>query len=191
MSKGVLAILMGLFCTTALAQEKAVVPFKNIDFKEVEKVIRLAELDSLARQYYSSTVGFHIDNRANLKLYEFIREWMGTPYRFGGNTKKGIDCSRLVNRAYESVYNFFLDGKNSLNIYKDLAEPVSSDELKEGDLVFFKTRRRSVSHIGIYLGNNKFVHSSRSKGVTISDLDEPYWKRYFYAAGRLIEAIAW
>jgi len=52
--------------------------------------------------------------------------------------------------------------------------------------LFFKIGRRYISHIGIYLGDNKFMHASRSEGVTISDLDEPYWKRYFYKAGRLI-----
>ncbi|HYH57526.1 MAG TPA: NlpC/P60 family protein, partial [Anseongella sp.] len=80
----------------------------------------------------------------------------------------------------------FLGGKTSRDIYQELTEIVSTDDLKEGDFVFFKIHRRYISHIGIYLGNNKFVHASRSEGVTISDLDEPYWKRYFYKAGRFM-----
>src|SRR3546814_16709292 len=94
---------------------------------------------------------------------------MGTPYRFGGNSEGGIDCSRFVNRAYEFVYNSFLGGKTSRDIYKELTEIISTEQLKEGDFVFFKIRRRYISHIGIYLGDNKFVHASRSQGVTISD----------------------
>src|SRR3546814_9530459 len=74
---------------------------------------------------------------------------MGTPYRFGGNSKGGIDCSRFVNRAYEFVYNSFLGGKTSRDIYKELTEIISTEQLKEGDFVFFKIRRRYISHIGI------------------------------------------
>ncbi|MFS8617726.1 MAG: NlpC/P60 family protein [Solitalea sp.] len=166
------------------AQEK--VPFAPVDQQDIKKVLQAAEQDSLSRKYFTHLLGVPVNYNANLKLYDFIQEWMGTPYRYGGDSKRGIDCSRFVNRVYEFVYNSVLGGKNSRDIYSEYTETVSTDELQEGDLVFFKIGRRYISHIGIYLGDNKFVHASRSEGVTISDLDEPYWKRYFYKAGRLI-----
>jgi lipoprotein Spr len=66
-----------------------------------------------------------------------------------------------------------------------MSTPVSREELKEGDLVFFKINSRSITHVGIYLGNNRFAHASSSRGVVLSNLDEPYYKRYFYKGGRL------
>jgi lipoprotein Spr len=66
-----------------------------------------------------------------------------------------------------------------------MSTPVSREELKEGDLVFFKIKSRSITHVGIYLGNNRFAHASSSRGVVLSNLDEPYYKRYFYKGGRL------
>ena len=63
------------------------------------------------------------------------------------------------------------------------------EELKEGDLVFFKINSKSISHVGVYLGDDKFAHASSSKGVMISNLNEAYWKRYYYKGGRLIESL--
>ena len=68
-----------------------------------------------------------------------------------------------------------------------MVSPVRKDELKEGDLVFFKIHSRSISHIGIYLGNDRFAHAS-SKGVAISSLDDAYYSRYFYKGGRVLDA---
>lgn len=184
MLKTVLFTALLLAGLTVWGQEKA--PFAPVDQQDMKKVLRLAEQDSLSRQYFTHLLGVPVNYNANLKLYDFIQEWMGTPYRFGGDSKGGIDCSRFVNRAYEFVYDAFLGGKTSRDIYRELTEIVSTDQLKEGDFVFFKIGRKYISHIGIYLGDNKFVHASRSEGVTISDLSEPYWKRYFYKAGRLI-----
>ncbi|QEC51540.1 lipoprotein Spr [Anseongella ginsenosidimutans] len=184
MLKSVLLIALLCLGLKGWAQEKT--PFAPVDQKDMKKVLQLAEQDSLSRKYFTHLLGVPVNFNANLKLYDFIQEWMGTPYRFGGDSKGGIDCSRFVNRAYEFVYDSVLGGKTSRGIYKELTEIVSTDELKEGDFVFFKIGRRYISHIGIYLGDNKFVHASRSEGVTISDLNEPYWKRYFYKAGRLI-----
>lgn len=184
MLRTVALLLLLLTGLNTWAQEKA--PFTALDQRDMKKVIQLAEQDSLSRKYFTNLLGIPVSYHANLKLYDFIREWMGTPYRWGGNSKGGIDCSRFVNRMYEFVYDSFLGGKTSRDIYKELTEIVSTDDLKEGDFVFFKIHRRYISHIGIYLGDNKFVHASSSEGVTISDLDEPYWKRYFYKAGRFM-----
>jgi lipoprotein Spr len=74
---------------------------------------------------------------------------------------------------------------NSRDIFS-MVSPVGKDELKEGDLVFFKIHSRSISHVGIYLGDGRFAHASM-KGVAISSLDDPYYNRYFYKGGRLLD----
>ena len=70
-----------------------------------------------------------------------------------------------------------------------MVDPLPKDELKEGDLVFFKIKSRTITHIGIYLGDNRFAHASSTRGVVISNLNEPYYSRYFYKGGRIIDAV--
>lgn len=144
----------------------------------------ISDPDSLGYLYYSQLFGFSIASKANTKLFDFVYDWLGTPYRFGGNSRKGIDCSRFVNKMYDAVYGAFLGGANSRDIYKNV-KPVDKEDLKEGDFVFFKIGKKYISHIGVYLGNGKFAHSSSSKGVSIADLDDPYFKRYFFKGGRI------
>lgn len=122
---------------------------------------------------------------SNMKLFDFVYEWIGTPYRFGGGTKKGIDCSGFTKTLYSQVFNVDIK-RNSRDIFS-MVSPVKKDELKEGDLVFFKIHSRSISHVGIYLGNNRFAHAS-SRGVAVSSLDDDYYSRYFYKGGRVLSA---
>lgn len=119
---------------------------------------------------------------ANIELLEGMDYWYGTRYLYGGTTKRGIDCSAFVRALFESVYNIALP-RTAREQYGH-SERISTTELKEGDLVFFNTRG-GVSHVGIYLTNNKFVHSSSSKGVTISDLFEDYYITRYIGAGRI------
>ena len=132
---------------------------------------------------FSNIFGYTIDTISNLKLFELISEWLGTDYCYGGDTKNGVDCSGFVNVLYKKVYNTELEG-SSKDIYKNV-KPLKKSQLHEGDMVFFKIRKKRVSHVGVYIGNNKFVHASVHEGVTISDLDEPYYKKYFYKGGRV------
>ncbi|MDO7743749.1 MAG: NlpC/P60 family protein, partial [Pedobacter sp.] len=67
-------------------------------------------------------------------------------------------------------------------------DPLPKDELKEGDLVFFKIKSTRITHIGIYLGDDRFAHASSSRGVVISNLNEPYYSRFFYKGGRILES---
>jgi murein DD-endopeptidase / murein LD-carboxypeptidase len=140
-------------------------------------------LSDYHHSYYSQEFGFNVPINYNTMLYDTIVSWLGTPYRFSGNCEKGIDCSGFVNVLYDRVLGIKLGARNSGEIYH-LLEKIDTDDLKEGDLVFFSIRKRRISHIGLYLGNNKFVHSSSSKGVIISDLGEPYYKHHFAGAGR-------
>ena len=118
----------------------------------------------------------------NKKLYNFITEWYGTPYKFGGTTKKGIDCSAFTVELYKEIYDIELP-----RISKDIATHIKrkyTNELQEGDLVFFSFgKSKEINHVGIYLHNNKFVHASTSKGVIISDLTEPWYGNYLVRCG--------
>jgi lipoprotein Spr len=141
--------------------------------------------ESLAKDYLSQIMGVALSATSNMKLFHFVYDWIGTPYRFGGSSKKGIDCSAFTKELYSEVFNLDIK-RNSRDIFS-MVSPVGKDELKEGDLVFFKIHSRRISHIGIYLGNNRFAHAS-SKGVAISSLDDAYYSRYFYKGGRLLSS---
>src|SRR5690606_2565660 len=118
----------------------------------------------------------------NKNLYNFIIDWYGTPYKYGGMNEDGIDCSGFTNVLYKEIYKIQIP-----RVSKDIAENVKrkyTEDLKEGDLVFFSFGKTGiVNHVGIYLHNNKFVHASTSKGVIISNLTEPYYGDYLVKCG--------
>jgi lipoprotein Spr len=143
------------------------------------------EQESLAKDYLSQIMGVALSATSNMKLFHFVYDWIGTPYRFGGSSKNGIDCSAFTKELYSEVFN--LDIRRSSRDIFSMVSPVGKDDLKEGDLVFFKIHSRRISHVGIYLGNNRFAHASL-KGVAISSLDDPYYSRYFYRGGRLLSS---
>ena len=118
----------------------------------------------------------------NTKMFEFIDDWYGTPYRLGGTTKKGVDCSAFSQFLFASVYGLGIPrtAKEQYN----LTSRISRTQLNEGDMIFFNTRG-GVSHVGVYLQNNKFVHASTSGGVMISDIFDEYWAKKFVGVGRL------
>ncbi len=125
----------------------------------------------------------NLDSVCSPYLYYQVYDWLGTRYKYSGNSKKGIDCSAFVGEIYKNAYCIDLS-RSSRNIWMQV-NPVEKNELKEGDLLFFKIKKKQISHVGVYLGNNKFAHASTHEGVTVSDLDEKYYKRYFYKGGRL------
>ena len=132
---------------------------------------------------YSNLFGYDMDTIYNPKLVETIREWLGTRYCYGGDSKKGIDCSGFVSTLYKNVFGVELAGSSG-DLFKNTI-PVKKSDLCEGDLVFFKIRKKRISHVGVFLGQNKFAHTSFKQGVTIDDLNDPYYKKYFYRGGRI------
>ena len=107
---------------------------------------------------------------------------LGTPYRYGGSTPRGFDCSGLVYFAY---YKAGIQIPRSTRAQYRHARPVALKNLKPGDLVFFRIAYRSVSHVGIYAGNGRFIHApSRGRVVSYDSLNDPYWKKRLVAAGR-------
>ena len=111
---------------------------------------------------------------------------IGVQYKFGGDSaQSGFDCSGFVRHVFAQSLSLQLP-RSSYAIAKT-GEPVEKDALQPGDLVFYNTLRRSFSHVGIYLGENRFVHSpSRGKRVEIVDMNEDYWKKRFNGARRFV-----
>lgn len=153
--------------------------------QNVAREKQVEDPDNLASQYFSQVMGVAVKATTNVNLYKFIYEWIGTPYKFGGTSAKGIDCSAFTQAIYQNVFNTPIV-RTSRDIFK-MTTPVDRHELKEGDLVFFKIKSRTISHVGIYLGSGRFAHASSSKGVTISSLNEPYYARVFYKGGRVLD----
>lgn len=117
-----------------------------------------------------------------------VKTFLGVPYKLGGSTLRGIDCSAFVKKIYE-IFNVNLPrtAKDQLR-YLFSKKVENKNELKEGDLVFFKTRRPNNFHVGIYIGNNQFIHaSSRNGEVKIDNLDTPYFKQRFIMGARVKE----
>ncbi len=131
---------------------------------------------------YALIMDREVETIINTSLYNFIDEWWATRYRYGGSTKKGIDCSSFTGKVLESVYGIAVP-RTATEQY-NMAEKIPVENLVEGDLVFFNTRG-GVSHVGVYLGDNYFVHSSVKYGVTISSLKDDYYSRKFIGGGRI------
>jgi lipoprotein Spr len=174
-----ITIVIALFFSVLAAQAQTKTSPSTSDDKNTD------DQESLAKDYLSQIMGVAMSATSNMKLFHFVYDWIGTPYRFGGSSRKGIDCSAFTKELYSDVFNMDIQ-RNSRDIFS-MVSPVKRDELKEGDLVFFKIHSRRISHVGIYLGNNRFAHAS-SRGVAINSLDDAYYNRYFYRGGRMLES---
>lgn len=131
---------------------------------------------------YSVLLNTEVEKVKNITTFQYIDGWLGTRYCMGGTTKRCIDCSAFTQSFYSALYNTTIP-RTARNQYS-AAQRVSKKELQEGDLVFFNTRG-GISHVGVYLQNNKFVHATSSKGIMISDLSDSYWSKRYVAAGKL------
>ncbi len=118
-----------------------------------------------------------------LSLNKQYNSWKGVRYKYGGNTKKGIDCSAFVQRTFKDRLNINIPRTTALQ--SKVGKEISLDELEMGDLIFFKTGWNS-RHVGIYLEGGKFLHASTKRGVTISRLDNNYYSKHFWKVKRII-----
>lgn len=167
------------FTTASLNTTETIKPGSGITAAEVE-----SDIEKLtATQFkYAMMMDVEVEALTNTTLYSFIDDWYGTHYRMGGTTKKGIDCSAFSGTLLSSIYSFDMP-RTAREQYK-ACQRIDKDNLLAGDLVFFNTRG-GVSHVGVYLTNNHFVHSSSTNGVTISRLDDSYYSRKFIGGGRV------
>jgi NlpC/P60 family len=133
---------------------------------------------------YAILLNESVEKLSNLVLYKNIDDWYGTRYRYGGTTSKGIDCSAFMQVISGYTYGWQLP-RTAREQYLSM-QGIKKEELKEGDFVFFNTAG-GISHVGMYLMNNKFIHSSSSQGVSIGDLNSKYWSKRFIGARRMVE----
>jgi cell wall-associated NlpC family hydrolase len=115
-------------------------------------------------------------------LYQQLEAWEGAPYRLGGRSKKGVDCSGFVYMTYLTRFNIKLP--RSTYRQSQIGDYVFKRDLSAGDLVFFRTGY-SRRHVGIYLENGLFAHASKSSGVMLSDLQDSYWSKRYWKAVRI------
>lgn len=116
-------------------------------------------------------------------LYRQLSEWEGVRYRYGGLDKSGVDCSGFVQVTLKQ--RFGLETPRSTKGLSGYGVAVSRGRLRAGDLVFFRTGR-SKRHVGIYVEDDRFLHASTSRGVTLSDMESRYWKRRYWQARRVL-----
>ena len=133
----------------------------------------------------ANTQDFIKENKyAGEPLFDFIVDWWGTKYRYGGSSKKGIDCSAFTSKLAKEVYGVSLP-RTASQQYKQ-AKRIPKEELKDGDLVFFRTGTRSGWHVGVYITEGWFVHSSSNGGVKFSNLKEKTYSKRYYGSGRIL-----
>jgi len=159
-----------LLLSSCGSKQKVILP---ADFKGPKELSRL--------------YGVRLTADDNIYLYNEGAKWLGTPHRMGGSTKKGVDCSGFVAIMYREVYRKQLS-RSSADMLKHNCKKVSRSKLQEGDLVFFNTggsKKKTPNHVGIYLKNGRFIHTSTSKGVIVSSLSEPYYTRNWLTGGRV------
>jgi len=165
---------------------------KRLKKKEKEEDITIQILP--IQKKYAGILGISPQEAKSIKLYEFIDSWEGTTYRMGGENRSGIDCSFFSQFLYHDVYNSLIERTAEKQFSAPSTDKFIGQEfLEEGDLLFFNlsgSEYERITHVGVYIGHNKFVHSTSRKspdgnnGVQISNFNDQHWQDLFVAAGR-------
>lgn len=169
-----------------LIQKSETLSNEGVDELGEEEITETPQAEGEKREQIASNLLGKWNNSEERNLFvKVAKTFLGVPYRLGGSTIKGIDCSAFVKKIYE-IFN--VDLPRTAREQFHIGKQIEKDQLEEGDLVFFKTRRNNNAHVGIYIGDNKFVHaSSRKKEVKIDHLDIPYFNRHFLKGVRVKE----
>ena len=125
----------------------------------------------------------HGANEIESSLRRTVSEWEDTPYRFGGSTRAGADCSGFVMRVYDDVFGIELPRTTRQQVH--VGRSLSRSQLRAGDLVLFRTGN-TTRHVGIYLSDGEFAHVSTTDGVTVSSLELPYWQESYWTSRRIL-----
>ena len=143
--------------------------------------------ENLARTADESIQASHQPSELSRKelLMAQADTWAGTPHRWGGTTESGIDCSALVQRVYGESFNVVLPRTTREQVR--VGKKIPGSQLEVGDLIFYRINLRT-RHVGIYVGDNAFLHASKSEGVTISSLADPYWRSKYWMARRILDS---
>ena len=135
--------------------------------------------DALSK--YEKQLGISLPASANREYFAAIAPWVGAPYKYGGNLITGTDCSGFVSTIYSNVFHIQLE-RTSASIYQK-SRKITKKELREGDLLFFTIEGKKVSHVGMHLAGEYFIHASTKRGVVVSSMTEPYYIKTFTAYG--------
>ncbi len=122
----------------------------------------------------------------NMLLYIEAAKWVGTRYKYSGTGESGVDCSGLTNQIYKAVYKKTLN-RSSADIARYNVTDIDKSLLEPGDLIFFATlgNAKAITHVGVYLKDNRFIHASSKVGVVVNDLSQDYYRRTFVKCGRV------
>ncbi len=134
---------------------------------------------------YALKLDLPVEELANHQLLSFIEDWYGVKYRFGGDSKTGIDCSAFTRKLLSEVFSISVGRVVPDQLKAGIEIPKS--ELRMGDLIFFKTNaghRKGLTHVGFYLGNGNFVHAATNRGVVFDNIEKDYYKKAFRTAVR-------
>lgn len=157
----------------------------QIDPDVALQLSKVESMDNLQFKY-AIILDATVERLTNVDLLNFMDKWWGTKYCLGGSTETCIDCSAFTKIAMNELFK--TDLPRTAQEQYNIADKVEQEELEEGDLIFFQTtRNRDITHVGIYLMNNKFLHASTSNGVTVSDMNETYWRQHYRGCGRIIK----
>ena len=133
----------------------------------------------------SATVSrVHPTPKRRAKLMSSYHRWEGTRYRLGGTTHRAVDCSALTRHIYRETFQMRLPRTTEGQLKR--GKRVARTKLRIGDLIFFHTGRHQ-KHVGVYVGQARFIHASRKKGVTISSLEDAYWAHHYLTARRVLK----
>jgi lipoprotein Spr len=178
-----------VFLASCSGSRKSTNRYETIVVKPADPALAPANASAERKMFikYGAYLKIDPDSLSNYTLYAFIDKWMKTPYKYGGNDEKGIDCSGFIQRLLNDVYNIQVPRTSAQQFFTKNVEPFhGKNYFSEGDLVFFCTvPGQPISHVGMFLHNRYFINASTSSGVSIANLDDPYWKKRFVAAGRV------
>jgi hypothetical protein len=203
MNKSVLIPLVVLLrCSTVVASEGAV---RSIRLPLLPSITDTSILSTVGRAFdmvsekynqgiewlsplafkYAVKLDLPVEELANDQLLSFIEDWYGVKYRFGGDSKTGIDCSAFTRKLLSEVFSISVGRVVPDQLKAGIEIPKS--ELRMGDLLFFKTNtghRKGLTHVGFYLGNGNFVHAASNSGVVFDNIEKDYYKKAFRTAVR-------
>ena len=138
--------------------------------------------DATERQFGAPRTSFAFSDK---QFEKKVSQFLDVPYKLGGNTRKGMDCSAFSKTVYSQFFGLDLP-RTSLDQYRYSAlKKIDPNQLQPGDLIFFANKKKKiVNHVGVYISKNRFIHASSSQGVTVSSLDDAYWRNRFMGSKR-------
>lgn len=144
----------------------------------------IAETDTISRSHQPvRAMNVSVVNKTKSSLLQAYRDWKGTPYRLGGGSEKGVDCSMFINIVFAEYFD--MDLPTNTRTQLNAGEGIRRTAIQTGDLIFFRTGR-GMMHVGIMVDQEEFLHASTSEGVTISEVSQKYWTDRYLAARRVL-----